>query len=59
MLFATRAEGEGGKHVLWGGPLYPRVAYTIFHDSWAKNTTFAFFRMWYLRPGYREKTYKS
>ena len=23
---------EGGKHVLWDCPLYPRVAYTIFFD---------------------------
>ena len=53
-----RAEGEGGKHVLWGGPLYPHVAYTIFHQTRAENTAFAFRsreRKWHFRPGYGEK----
>ena len=39
---ATRSEGEGGKHVFWGGPLYPHVAYTMFHHTWAENITFTF-----------------
>ena len=30
VAIATRAKDEGGKHVLWSGPLYPHVVYTIF-----------------------------
>ena len=41
--------------MLWGGPLYPHVAYTIFHHTRAENTTFAFRRRerkWDFRAGY-------
>ena len=38
-----------------GGPLYPCVAYSIFHHTRAKNTTFTFLRSKrkrYFLPGY-------
>ena len=41
-----------------GGPLYPHVAYMIFHYTRAENTTFACRsreQKWYFRPGYNEK----
>ena len=42
VYIVTRPNGEGGKHVLWGGPLYTHIAYTIRHRTRAENTTFAF-----------------
>ena len=46
-----------GKHVLWRVPLYSHVAYTIFHYTRTKNTTFAIRSRElksYFRPGYGE-----
>ena len=37
-----RFSSDGNLHVLWGGPLYPHVEYTIVHHTRAENTTFAF-----------------
>ena len=46
--------------MLWDGSLYPHDANTIFHDTRAENTTFAFRsreRKWYFRPGYGENKF--